>query len=88
MPRNDYVGPTEAQIRAERREGLRVVKRIHRELDTRLERVERRIDRILENKKYISKESAQTLIPLHRDMVKIIKKFENGLADFLQISLM
>lgn len=77
---------TFAQLRAERKAALRAVKRLQRSSDTALEKIERRIERMLKNVTYIDRESAATLVPLWSDYVKKNTLLAKGIADFILTS--
>lgn len=76
---------TEAQIKRERKDGLRALRRLQREADTSIERLERRIFRLLDRKTPLNLESAETLVPLYNDFVKKAVAMENGLTDLLTL---
>lgn len=73
------------EIKLKRQQYLRAYKRLQHTADTSIEILERRIDRILKNKRPIELETAKTLIPLYNDFVRKVKMMEKGLADFVML---
>lgn len=72
---------TDAQIRNVRSQSLRAVRRVQRKLDTRIEVMERRLDRAIENKEKITPIVANSIIDDYKKIVEICREVENALAD-------
>lgn len=71
---------TDAQARNVREQALRALRRVERSLDTRIEVMERRMDRSIENKEKIT---MGVLVSIIKDYVKVIfilRVFEKALA--------
>lgn len=71
------------RIKRQRLQALRSFRRLERATDTALERLERRINRILDNNTPITPATAETLIPLYRDFWRRTREMERGLSDFV-----
>ena len=73
----------EGQIKKERLDALRAFRRVERTADTSIEKLERRIYRMLESKRAITIESAKTLVPLYNDFWAKAQNMQNALTDLL-----
>lgn len=77
---------TFAEIRRERKEALRDVRKVQRAMDSSIERLERRIFTLLNRKTVIDRPAALTLVPLWNNFIETGSKFQRALADFIEIS--
>lgn len=77
--------PTQAVQRARRKEKVRVVKRSLRKVDTRLEVMERRLDKILEVEREVSIQSFQSFLDNWDKFVDQIQVFERDLTNVMII---
>ena len=78
---------TDAQERNQRAQALRAVRRYQRTMDTMMERLERRLDRSIENKEKITMRTALGVVDDFRKVVKIVQFVERGIADMMNIFL-
>lgn len=76
---------TDAQVRNQRAQALRAARRLERQVDTQLERIERKFDRAIENKERITIRLALSIGDDFRDFVNLVNKWQRGLADMLMI---
>lgn len=76
---------TQAVQRAQRKEKVRVVKRSLRKVDTRLEVMERRLDKILEVEREVSIQSFQSFLDNWDKFVDQIQVFERDLTNVMII---
>ena len=72
---------TDAQVRNAREQALRSVRRAQRKLDTRIEVMERRLDRAIENKERITIVVAVSIIADFRKLIGFTRGLEGALAD-------
>jgi len=72
---------TDAQVRNARIQALRAVRRVQRKLDTKIEVMERRLDRSIENKERVTPVTAKSVIKDFKDIIEIIRTLEDALAD-------
>lgn len=77
---------TQAEERRKRKAGLRQVRRTQRTFDTAIEKLERRIFRLLDRKTLITIESASDLTDLYEDVLRAQRQFEADLAAFLTLA--
>lgn len=68
-----------------RKEAVRNLRRAEKALDTSVERVERRIFRLLQFKEIITKQNVASLIPLNNEVVQNMEAYQKALADVLVI---
>jgi len=78
---------TDAQLRNQRSQGLRALRRIERKVDTKLEVMERKMDRAIENKDKITVRLALGLADDFRLFVELNAEFQEGIADMIQLFL-
>ena len=78
---------TDAQVRNQRAQALRALRRIQRDVDTKLEVMERQFDRAIENKEKITIRLMDGVTDNFRKFVKTVNRFQEGLADTIQIFL-
>lgn len=76
---------TDAGVRNAREQALRAVRRVQRKMDTKIEVLERRMDRAIENKERITIKTAVGVIEDFKKVVDVIRAMENALADMAQI---
>jgi len=76
---------TFGELKRNRKNALRGVKREQRALDSSLERLERRIETLRGRKTIIDREAALTLVPLWNDFAIKIRTVEKSLADFISV---
>ena len=74
---------TEAKRR--RKEAVRAVRRAQRAVDTRLERIERRLFRLNNFKEIITRQNLESLIPMYNDFSREVRNLEKALADMFSI---
>ncbi len=72
---------TDAQVRNAREQALRATRRAERKLDTRIEVMERRLDRSIENKDRITVVVASSIIEDFRKVIDRIRELEARLTD-------
>lgn len=78
---------TDAQLRNQRSQALRALRRTERKLDTKVEVMERRLDRAIENKEKITMNLAESLANDYRDIQKLTNTLMDATADMIQIFL-
>ena len=78
---------TDAQLRNQRSQALRAVRRTERACDTKLEVMERKLDRAIENKELITVRLALGIADDYRAFVVLCLNFQETLADAIQIFL-
>lgn len=72
---------TDAAVRNAREQSLRAVRRSERSVDTRLEVMERRLDRAIENKERITFPLLASVIADYRKLIEKIRDLEAQLTD-------
>lgn len=72
---------TDAQVRNAREQALRAVRRSERKLDTRIEVMERRLDRSIENKDRITLPLLTSVIEDYRKIITIMRELEGQITD-------
>lgn len=77
--------PTQAVQRARRKEKVRVVKRALRKVDTRLEVMERRLDKILKVEREVSIDSFDSFLKNWDVFVTQVQEFERTLTNVMII---
>lgn len=78
---------TDAQLRNQRAQALRALRRIQRKVDTQLEVMERKMDRAIENKEKITINLALGIADDYRGFAALVMEFQQGVADCIQIFL-
>lgn len=78
---------TDAQLRNQRAQALRAVRRKQRTLDTLNEVMERRMDRAIENKERITIRLMKSISLDYRKLVKAMQVLEQSVTDAIQIFL-
>lgn len=78
---------SDAQLRNQREQALRAVRRLQRTVDTDMERMERSLDRAIENKERITIRLILNLADRFRTYIVLVNKLQQGLADAIQIFL-
>lgn len=73
------------ELKRRRLLALRAARRIEREADSAIERIERRMFTLLNRKTIIDQEAALTMVPLWNDFRKKVGVLERALADFISI---
>ena len=68
-----------------RKEAVRATRRVQRQVDTSLEKIERRLFRLLEFKEIITRENVESLIPMYNDFIEKVRRLEKALADMISI---
>ena len=76
---------TDAQLRNQRSQALRALRRRERSVDTQLEKIERSLDEAIENKEKITLRRLLGLVELYKEFVKRVNSFEVGLTDAMNI---
>lgn len=77
--------PTQAQVRTKAKERVRIVKRALRRVDTDLEVLERRLNKLLERDRLITIEGFDTFLQNYDKMVVEIRRFETTLLNVMII---
>ena len=85
MPVIGLVGETEAQIRNRAKERVRQVKRGLHDVDTALEVLERRLDKMLERKTLIQVPTFEKYLVKHDDLIDKVQRYTKLLSDVLII---
>lgn len=78
---------TDAQLRNQREQALRALRRVHRTLDTHIEKMERKYDRAIENKERITIRLALGIADDFRKFVMLALNYRKAVADMIQIFL-
>ena len=78
---------TDAQLRNQRSQALRAVRRVHRSMDTHIEKMERKYDRAIENKEKITIRLALGIGDDFRILVQKMSEYQKAVADTIQIFL-
>lgn len=76
---------TSADVKRERKAGLRSVKRIDHDVDSAIERFQREVKRLLKVKLWLGVDDAQRLSMLWDRFLTETRKMEKELADFLTL---
>ena len=72
---------TDAQVRSAREQALRALRREQRKLDTKIEVMERRLDRAIENKERITMPLLSSVVADFRNLIKLIVQVEGAIRD-------
>lgn len=78
---------TDAQLRNQRSQALRALRRLQRAVDTQLEVMERKLDRAIENKERITIRLAKGIGDDFRKFVTLVNRMQQGIVDTIQIFL-
>lgn len=78
---------TDAQLRNQRAQALRALRRVHRQLDTHVEKMERKYDRAIENKDKITVRLALGIGDDFRGLAALANRYQQAVADTIQIFL-
>lgn len=76
---------TLSELKRQRIAAARAARRLQRDADTSIERIERRLFVLISRKSIIDQESAMTLVPLYNDFKRKVGRMEKGLADFISV---
>ncbi len=79
---------TDAALRNQREQALRALRRVERKVDTRIEVMERKLDRAIENKEKITIRLALGIGDDFRNFVEHVNKLQQAVADAIQIFLL
>lgn len=80
--------PTQAQIRVTRKERIRNIKRNLRALDTQVERMQRRLNQILEVEREVSLKSLDSFFKMKRDFDFQLRVMERHVASVIGLFLL
>lgn len=72
---------TDAAVRNARVQALRAVRRAERKVDTKLEVLERRLDRAIENKERVTPVVADSIVNDFKGLVDFVRDLEKALSD-------
>lgn len=72
---------SDAGVRRAREQALRAVRRSQRKIDTRIEVMERRLDRSIENKERITAIVLRSVIDDYKKMITQVRELEQQLAN-------
>ncbi len=78
---------TDAQLRSQRAQALRAVRRVERKVDTKIEVMERKLDRAILNKEKITIRLALGLGDDFRDFAKLVNQLMFAIADAIVVFL-
>jgi hypothetical protein len=78
---------TDAQLRNQRAQALRALRRVQRKVDTKLEVMERKMDRAIENKELITVRLALGIADDFRLFIALVNEMQGGVADAINIFL-
>lgn len=78
---------TDAQLRNQREQALRALRRVQRQLDTRVEIMERKLDRAIENKEKITIRLAFSVSNDFRRIISQANVLQQAVADMIQVFL-
>lgn len=78
---------TDAQLRNQRSQALRALRRSERSVDTHIERIERKLDRAIGNRERITMRLALSLADDYRDLQRLVNNYQDSTADMIQIFL-
>jgi len=76
---------TDAQVRGMRAQALRALRRSERKVDTKVEAIERKLDRAIENKEKITIRLALGLGEDYKDLQSLVNSYMDATADMIQI---
>lgn len=76
---------TQAQARSRAKERVRVVKRGLKKVDTKLETMERRLDKLLERDTLIQIDSFDSFLKNYDDFIKLVQEFERTLTNVMVV---
>lgn len=77
--------PTQAQVRTQAKERVRVLKRALKKVDTKLEVLERRADKLLERERLITIDAFESYLKNYDQFIIEIKKYEMTLLNVMVI---
>lgn len=78
---------TDAQLRNQREQALRSLRRVQRKVDTKVEVMERKLDRAIENKERITIRLALGIGDDYRELANLMMMLQQSVADTIQIFL-
>lgn len=78
---------TDAQLRNQRSQALRALRRVERTVDTQIEVMERKLDRAIENKERITIRLALGIGDDYRKLAELMTKLMFSVADTINIFL-
>ncbi len=78
---------SDAQLRTQRAQALRALRRVERKVDTKIELMERKLDRAIVNKERITVRLALGIGDDFREFVVLVNQFQKSIADMIQIFL-
>lgn len=78
---------SDAQLRNQRAQALRALRRTERKVDTQIEVMERKLDRAIENKERITIRLALGLGDDYRKLANLMVAMQQSVADTIQIFL-
>ncbi len=78
---------TDAQLRNQREQALRALRRAERKVDTKIEVMERKLDRAIVNKERITIRLALGIADDFRDFVELTNMMQQSIADTINIFL-
>lgn len=76
---------TDAQVRNQREQALRALRRLERSLDSQLEVIERQMDRAIENKEKITIRLMDGIVDNWKKFILRALEMQKGVADAVQI---
>lgn len=79
---------SDAGVRNSREQALRAVRRSQRTLDSKIEVMERRLDRSIENKTRINIQTAASTLGDFKDSWTLMRELEQKMADMLNVFIM
>jgi len=68
-----------------RKDAVRAARRLERQVDTSLEKLERRLLRLIQFKEIITRANVETIVPMWNDFTRDVRELEKGLADMISI---
>lgn len=74
--------PSDAEVRRERKQALRQVRAAEKALDTEIERMERRLLRLLDRRTILTIKSAEELNRFYDQLVQRINNLQQSLTDY------
>lgn len=78
---------TDAQLRNQRSQALRALRRVQRSVDSKIEVMERKLDRAIENKEKITIRLALGIGDDFREFAGLVNDMQQSIADTIQIFL-